>query len=428
MALSSSGEQSRAMPGRAGSQPASTDLVPRPARSGDLDLLRAVEADSDTAFPAAVDPEWPAPSDGQERAAVPGFILVVGEPVIGFVHVLDLGAGHVHLEQLSVRADAQRQGLGSALVTAAVAEAARHGATTMTLMTYADVPWNAPFYAALGFVEADPRAVGLDTFVEAEERFGLARWGRRVAMVRQLGEVSALVAPEPTDPESTPVTPDPAGPGVELPDVLTINDPVRLRALSHPTRLMVLTELALLGRANVAMVADQVGEPANSVSYHLSVLAKHGLVVPADPPAEATRRERWWRIGSQSGIAFHTEDEALLRPLSAAVATWRGELAADWSDRMVRSSEAAEARGLPSKQSTFGVWLTPDEARAAAEQITTALQPLRDRFHAQRTRGLSQPPAEGMDYYRIDALMFPDLTRVVGSSEEGGDSGDQSGA
>lgn len=205
--------------------------------------------------------------------------------------------------------------------------------------------------------------------------------------------------------------------------MLSVTEPVVLRALSHPVRLRVLGELSLLGRANVAMVAEQVGEPANSVSYHLSVLARHRLIVPAEPPPEATRRERWWKLGSARGIAFSSEDPALLGPLRSAVAAWRGQLGADWSQRMSLSSDEAERRGLPSKQATFGVWLTPDEAREAVEAITAALEPLRQRLLAQREQGLASPPTAGMDYYRIDALMFADLVRA--GSKQGGDSVDQ---
>lgn len=65
-------------------------------------------------------------TDGFARAARPGFILVVGEPVVGFAHVLETD-GQAHLEQLSVLRSRQRRGLGSALLRAAMAEVARRG-------------------------------------------------------------------------------------------------------------------------------------------------------------------------------------------------------------------------------------------------------------------------------------------------------------
>lgn len=47
-----------------------------------------------------------------------------------------------------------------------------------------------------------------------------------------------------------------------------------------------------------------------------------------------------------------------------------------------------------------------------------------ERFLAQRTGGPAQPPAQGMDYHRVDALLFPDLTTATGS-EQGGDRVDE---
>ena len=54
-------------------------------------------------------------------------------------------------------------------------------------MTYADVPWNGPFYARHGYVELDPLPPRLVPMRETEERMGMGRYGRRVAMVRDLG-------------------------------------------------------------------------------------------------------------------------------------------------------------------------------------------------------------------------------------------------
>ena len=54
-------------------------------------------------------------------------------------------------------------------------------------MTYADVPWNAPWYARHGYAVLDPAPEHLQPFREAEQRLGMERHGRRVAMVRRVG-------------------------------------------------------------------------------------------------------------------------------------------------------------------------------------------------------------------------------------------------
>jgi ribosomal protein S18 acetylase RimI-like enzyme len=155
----------------------------RPAVPADLPLLGPLEDTGDRQFADLFgDLDWPPADSGQERAARPGFLLVAteDEEVVGFAHVLDLG-GHWHLEQLSVAPSHQRRGHGAALLDAVAAGVRRHGGDEVTLRTYADVPWNGPYYARRGWVEvADPPWHA--ELVAGEERMDLPRHGRRIAM------------------------------------------------------------------------------------------------------------------------------------------------------------------------------------------------------------------------------------------------------
>ncbi len=165
----------------AGSAPG---VVVRPARPDELPELIEVEIAADRLFPLAGYGETPGPAtveDLQQAACV----LVSGDPAVGYarVEVLD---GHAHLESLSVRPKYMRQGRGSALVTAAIVWAAEQGYDRMTLTTFADVPWNGPFYAQLGFVELAELSPGLAETRAAERDLGLDAMGRRIVMVRSL--------------------------------------------------------------------------------------------------------------------------------------------------------------------------------------------------------------------------------------------------
>ena len=120
----------------------------RRASKSDLRELSAVEAAADELFLDLGVADLPAPATAQERARS-WRVLVVGEPVQGFA-VLELLDGAVHLEQLSVHPAHSRQGIGGALLAGSVEAAREHGADRVTLLTYADVPWNAPFYARHG--------------------------------------------------------------------------------------------------------------------------------------------------------------------------------------------------------------------------------------------------------------------------------------
>ncbi|HPU15468.1 MAG TPA: GNAT family N-acetyltransferase, partial [Polymorphobacter sp.] len=64
----------------------------------------------------------------------------------------------LHILELAVAASAQRRGIGSALLAAAIAGARAHGLASLTLTTDRTLPWNAPFYARNGFVILTPEA------------------------------------------------------------------------------------------------------------------------------------------------------------------------------------------------------------------------------------------------------------------------------
>ena len=156
----------------------------RTATAADLARVAAVERAGDVLFETVfADLDWPAPPSGEQRAAQPGFLLVAGEPVVGFAHVLDL-SGRWHLEQLVVDPAHGRRGWGTALLDGVCRVVASRGGVQLTLRTYADVPWNAPFYGRHGFVELVPEPSWMAPLRLAEEEAGLPRHGRRVAMSR----------------------------------------------------------------------------------------------------------------------------------------------------------------------------------------------------------------------------------------------------
>lgn len=59
--------------------------------------------------------------------------------------------GDWHIAELSVAGTWQRQGVGRRLIGAVAEEAKRQGAGRLTLTTFIEVPWNAPYYRRLGF-------------------------------------------------------------------------------------------------------------------------------------------------------------------------------------------------------------------------------------------------------------------------------------
>lgn len=62
-----------------------------------------------------------------------------------------------------------------------------------------------------------------------------------------------------------------------------------------------IVELVTRGSARAVDLAKTVGEPANSVSFHLRQLARYGLIVE-DTSHAADGRERWWQVVSDAGF------------------------------------------------------------------------------------------------------------------------------
>jgi GNAT superfamily N-acetyltransferase len=120
-----------------------------------------------------------------EHARQAGRLWVAVAPtgaVVGFALVRDVG-GYAHLEELDVVPSHGRHGLGSALLATVCAWAREAGYPAVTLRTFRDVPWNAPFYRRRGFQVVDAselseQHVALD---DVERRQGL-RTDLRVTM------------------------------------------------------------------------------------------------------------------------------------------------------------------------------------------------------------------------------------------------------
>lgn len=164
-----------------------------PSRADDLAKLAQVELAANTLFEGR-DLAGLVASDATSleelaHAHAEGLLWVardrMGEP-IGFA-LLEIVDGHAHLEELDVHPAHGRRGVGRALLDAVVAWAQRAGHRAVTLTTFCDIPWNAPFYERAGFRALAPRELGpgLAAVVRDEAARGLDP-GQRVVMRRDL--------------------------------------------------------------------------------------------------------------------------------------------------------------------------------------------------------------------------------------------------
>ncbi|MET7464210.1 GNAT family N-acetyltransferase [Nonomuraea sp. NPDC005501] len=143
------------------------------ADAGELPGLVEIELAADALF-EQVGITFPAGTTQVEEVEDPSSVLVEGSPPVGFALVGRVD-GNLHLEQLAVRPERMRQGIGGRLVAAVRDHALACGAPAVTLTTFRDVPWNAPWYERHGFGVLPEEAWGpeLRALVEHERELGI---------------------------------------------------------------------------------------------------------------------------------------------------------------------------------------------------------------------------------------------------------------
>jgi GNAT superfamily N-acetyltransferase len=165
----------------------------RPAAAKDVALLPAIELAAARLFldrlnALGLTPEMlestNSPADfahAQKMGRLWVAVTEQDEPV-GFALLSEID-GVIHLEELDVHPTHGRRGIGAALLQQVCAWAKAAAYPGVTLSTFRDVPWNAPFYARHGFRELRPEEMtpGMVSLREGEQRRGL-RTDLRVIM------------------------------------------------------------------------------------------------------------------------------------------------------------------------------------------------------------------------------------------------------
>lgn len=165
----------------------------RPAAAKDVALLPAIELAAARLFldrlnALGLTPEMlertNSPADfahAQKMGRLWVAVTEQDEPV-GFALLGEID-GAIHLEELDVHPAHGRRGIGAALLQQVRAWTLTTAYPGVTLSTFRDVPWNAPFYAQHGFRELRPEEMtpGMISLREGEQRRGL-RTDLRVIM------------------------------------------------------------------------------------------------------------------------------------------------------------------------------------------------------------------------------------------------------
>ncbi|HCM9229922.1 MULTISPECIES: GNAT family N-acetyltransferase [Enterobacter] len=159
----------------------------RPTTLSDVAALSAIERAAAGRFRDIPELAWLAdgeviPAEQHLDYAERGlsWLALANDQPVGFV-LAEAHPSSLFIVELSVDLNWQGKGIGRQLI-ACVADCARkRGLTALTLTTFRDVPWNAPFYARLGFEMMTRLTPELREKREEETAHGLA-YDSRCAM------------------------------------------------------------------------------------------------------------------------------------------------------------------------------------------------------------------------------------------------------
>ena len=152
--------------------------------------------------------------------------------------------------------------------------------------------------------------------------------------------------------------------------VVTLSDPVAVRALAHPARLAVIDALYAGDVLTATQCAQLAGITPSAMSYHLRALEKHGIVLRAEPTGDGRERP-WMRAGD-----VLRSDLSSAGPGGAAAADMLVDHAMALDLQRLRAAVEADLAAGPgstwSRTTTYNrnrLLLTPDEARSLGEAI-----------------------------------------------------------
>jgi len=168
------------------------DYAIRVAHAGDVDAIGQIEREAALRFLAIGMPsvaEAPCMTAATVLSLIAHgalFVATHGDRPVAFVACCELdGLGHVAELDVSLAHAGHR--LGARLVERSLTWARDRGCPRMTLVTFRDVPWNAPYYRRLGFTDWGDAKLGREhrAVWRAQAAMGLDM-SARLVMVREL--------------------------------------------------------------------------------------------------------------------------------------------------------------------------------------------------------------------------------------------------
>lgn len=177
-----------------------------------------------------------------------------------------------------------------------------------------------------------------------------------------------------------------------------LTDPDVLETLAHPVRLDLLTYLMADGPATASQCARAVGDTPSNCSYHLRMLARHGLV---EPVASSDGRTRPWRA-TITGFAIDPDPDPATPGGRGTAAVMAASVASDQRhlrDYLEHRDEVSPAWREADVYAGYTLRITPDELQRLTAQLDGLIRPL--------IAALREDPPAGAELVTLGLSAFP---------------------
>ncbi len=165
------------------------------------------------------------------------------------------------------------------------------------------------------------------------------------------------------------------------PDRDVVLTPKTLRGVVHPIRLQLLEVLQTDGPATATGLAGRVRQSSGVTSYHLRVLAEHGLIV--EDVERGTGRDRWWRAKHRSlSFTFRAPGDPGDADTIEDAENYLRINADDAHRRMMAfaagiTAQLGELEELPWNIDSWPLRLSREQARDLSRQVRDLVSPYR---------------------------------------------------
>lgn len=153
---------------------------------------------------------------------------------------------------------------------------------------------------------------------------------------------------------------------------VVLRDPRAIKALAHPARLSVITELFNGRRLTATECGEIAGLSASAMSYHLRALEKWGIVRRSEATGDG--RERPWEAAGSHLLVDSAEPLASAAGEAVLVGRLLDRLRADTLGWISTQDETTAAWYDATVLGSTVLWLTQDEARDLGARFSAMVE------------------------------------------------------